>query len=103
MVLPGEPRAGGAGETWLQRLRTALPEELRPHLLDVLEKTDGLVLFAGSAAWAGRLKLALPELAEAAGNRRLTVRLEARGRATRPEAGGRATRPEARGRARRPQ
>ena len=84
VVLPaGGPRAGAAGESWLQRLQAALPEELRPHLLAVLEKPDGLVLFAGSATWASRLKLALPELAEAAGRRPLTVRLDpgSRGRA----------------------
>jgi hypothetical protein len=66
----------GAPDPWLQKLRAALPEELRPHLLSVLEKPDELVLFAGSAAWASRLKLVLPELAGAAGQRRLTVRLD---------------------------
>lgn len=77
VVLPGVGDPGAAGpEAWLPRLRAGLPEELRPHLIAVLEKADGLVLFAGSAAWAGRLRLALPDLGPLAGNRRLTVRLD---------------------------
>jgi hypothetical protein len=75
VVLPtGDAPAGEA--PWEERLRAALPAELRPHLLGVLEKTDELVLFAGSATWASRLKLALPELAGVAGGRRLKVRLD---------------------------
>lgn len=85
VVLPGAgPAAASGGETWLARLQAALPAELRPHLLGVLEKADGLVLFAGSATWASRLKLALPDLAEAAGQRALTVRLDPGQRAARP-------------------
>ena len=79
VVLPGaqgDPAGAAAERSWLERLRAALPEELRPHLRSVLEKPDGLVLFAGSAVWAGRLKLALPELAGVAGGRDLRVRLD---------------------------
>lgn len=75
LPVPGGP-AGAAPEPWLQRLRAALPEELRPHLTGVLEKSGELVLFAGSATWASRLKLVLPELAPAAGGRRLVVKLD---------------------------
>jgi hypothetical protein len=60
---------------WLGRLRQGLPEGLRLHLVSVLEKEAELVLFADSAAWAGRLKLALPELEPIAAGRRLVVRI----------------------------
>jgi hypothetical protein len=63
----------------LEQLRLLLPEELRPHLLEVLEKPGELVLFADSAVWAGRLKLAAAQLAEVAAGRRQVVRLMPRG------------------------
>ena len=48
---------------------------------------EGLVLFVSSAAWASRVKLVLPELAEATERRQLVVRLDPgqnrRGRETR--------------------
>ncbi len=81
VVLPGQTVAAMPPPAWLERLRAALPEELRPHLVGVLEKSDGLVLFAASAAWAGRLKLELPDLAGAAENRPLKVRLAPQQRA----------------------
>lgn len=62
-------------QTLLERLRTLLPESLRPHLVEVLEKSGELVLFADSAVWASRLKLAAPELAAIAGQRRQVVRV----------------------------
>ena len=76
-------RAGiGAGELptlatggQLEKLRALLPENLRPHLIAVLEKSGELVIFADSAAWAARLKLAAPDLAALAAGRRLVVRL----------------------------
>ncbi len=71
---PHETPPGGAAP-WLEKLRPALPESLRPHLLEVIEKPDELVLLVDSATWAGRFRLALPELAPLAGGRRLTVRL----------------------------
>ena len=70
---PGHPPAP---EDWLARLRTALPAELRPHLARVLEKDDGLVLFAASAAWAGRIRLELPALDAVAGGKALKLRIE---------------------------
>ena len=49
-----------AGVATLEQLRQRLPEELQPHLVEVLEKPGELVLFTDSAVWAGRLKLAAP-------------------------------------------
>jgi hypothetical protein len=63
----------------LERLRLLLPEELQPHLMEVLEKPGELVLFTDSAVWAGRLKLAASLLAGAAAGRRQVVRLMPRG------------------------
>ncbi|MDQ2640934.1 MAG: hypothetical protein M3Y79_10210 [Pseudomonadota bacterium] len=76
------PTVGGGAETpsWLERLRAALPAAQRPHLMEVLEKEQALVLFVDSAAWAGRIRLSLPELAQLAGKRELQVRLAVRGR-----------------------
>jgi hypothetical protein len=59
----------------IERLRTRLPEELRTHLIEVLEKPGELVLFTDSAVWAGRLKLAVNDLAEIAAGRRQVVRV----------------------------
>lgn len=73
---PQGPSPDGAPSGWLPRLQAALPEELRPQLTQVIEKSDGLVLFVRSAAWASRLKLLLPELDRVAEHRRLTVRLD---------------------------
>jgi len=60
----------------VQRLQGALPPLLRSHLLEVIEKPGELVLFVESAAWAGRIRLSLPELEPVAAGRRLTVRLK---------------------------
>jgi len=78
------PAAGDGGNTasWLERLRAALPEAQRSHLLEVLEKEQALLLFVDSAAWAGRIRLSLPELGELAGGRELQVRLATRGRSS---------------------
>ncbi len=59
----------------MDQLRLLLPEELRPHLLEVLEKPGELVLFADSAAWAGRLRLAALELSGVLAGRRQVVRV----------------------------
>jgi hypothetical protein len=67
------PRTGEAAG--VAQLRLLLPEELRPHLVEVLEKPGELVLFTDSAAWAGRLKLAAPGLATVAAGRRQVVRI----------------------------
>jgi hypothetical protein len=63
----------------LEQLRLRLPEELQPHLTEVLEKPGELVLFTESAVWAGRLKLAASALAGIAAGRRQVVRLIPRG------------------------
>ena len=60
----------------MHRLQEALPPLLRSHLLEVIEKPGELVLFVESAAWAGRIRLSLPELEPVAAGRRLTVRLK---------------------------
>ncbi len=82
VVLPGAETLRGT-PSWLERLRAALPASQRPHLVEVLEKEQALVLFVDSAAWAGRIRLSLPELEELAPGRRLQVRLAARGPAGR--------------------
>lgn len=79
VVLP-TAGAGSGAACWLERLRAALPLDQQPHLVEVLEKEQALVLFVDSAAWAGRIRLSLPELEELAGGRELQVRLAARGR-----------------------
>ncbi len=73
-ALPALPAAGAAASL-VQRLRLLLPEELRPHLVEVLEKPGELVLFTDSAVWAGRLKLAATSLAGPAAGRRQIVRV----------------------------
>ncbi|MEJ0098633.1 MAG: hypothetical protein WDO12_02335 [Pseudomonadota bacterium] len=53
---------------------------MRPHVVDVVEKVGELIIFAESAAWAARLKLALaehPGLVPAA--QRAVVKLAPRG------------------------
>jgi hypothetical protein len=76
IVSPGVAGAAAQGsDPWLERLRARLPEPLRGQLVAVLEKPGELVLFAESAVWAGRLRLALPALGGEAGGRKLTVRL----------------------------
>lgn len=77
VALPGPASADSAGGR-LDWLRGQLPEGLRPHLLEVIEKADEWVLFVDSAAWAGRLKLALAE-APLPGGRRAVVRVAAPG------------------------
>jgi hypothetical protein len=69
------PGAARASISLIGKLQALLPEELRPHLIEVLEKPGELVLFTDSAVWAGRLKLAAPVLAETAAGRRQVVRV----------------------------
>ncbi len=45
----------------LEKLRTRLPLDLRPHVVDVVEKVGELIIFAESAVWAARLKLAIAD------------------------------------------
>lgn len=67
--------AVAASVSLIENLRSLLPEELRPHLIEVLEKPGELVLFTDSAVWAGRLKLATLKLAGLAAGRRQVVRV----------------------------
>jgi hypothetical protein len=67
----------------LEALRAGLPAELRSRLVGCLEKPDELVLLAESAAWAGRLKLALSGNTGLGGGRRVTIKLAPRGAAGR--------------------
>jgi len=67
----------------LEALRAHLPVELRSRLIGCLEKPDELVLLAESAAWAGRLKLALSGNTLLGGGKRVTVKLAPRGAAGR--------------------
>jgi hypothetical protein len=59
----------------VEQLRRLLPQELQPHLREVLEKPGELVLFTDSAVWAGRLKLAAADLATVAAGRKQVVRI----------------------------
>ncbi len=47
---------------WREWLATHLPVELASHMSGAVERAGGLTLFADSAAWASRLRYALPEL-----------------------------------------
>ncbi len=69
------PGTAAASLSLVGQLRALLPEELRPHLTEVLEKPGELVLFTDSAVWAGRLKLAAAALSGLAAGRRQVVRV----------------------------
>jgi hypothetical protein len=64
-----------ASVSLIESLRAQLPAELRPHLIEVLEKPGELVLFTDSAVWAGRLKLSVTALAGPAAGRRQVVKV----------------------------
>jgi len=83
VALPGVAGTGGP-DGGLARVRALLPESLQFHLVQVLEKPDELVLLVDAAVWAGRLKLALPDLAEVAAGRKLVVKLNPQGKARTP-------------------
>ena len=80
------PALGGSGTpSHIELIRAALPEELRPHLLTCLLKPAEIVLFAESATWATRLRVAAVEAAEtgafeglSGANPRITVRISPR-------------------------
>ena len=59
----------------LEHLRAQLPETLRPHLVDIIQKPDELVCFMDSAVWAARLRLVAAELPELTAGRKLTLRI----------------------------
>jgi hypothetical protein len=69
------PVTAAASVSLIERLRMQLPDGLGLHLIEVLEKPGELVLFTDSAVWAGRLKLAAPDLEEIAAGRRQVVRV----------------------------
>jgi hypothetical protein len=77
---PYVSRAGagveGPGDTLLMGIQRLLPPTLASHLVTSLEKPDELVLFTDSAAWAGRLKLALAETPAIGAGRKVTVRVQ---------------------------
>jgi hypothetical protein len=80
------PSQGGPdGPSHIDVIREGLPEELRPHLLSCLLKPAEIVLFAESATWATRLRVAAVEAADAGAfaglpvaNPRITVRISPR-------------------------
>jgi len=48
---------------WVAWLRTALPEELRGAIVNVVQRGDELTVLAVSAAWSSRVRYALAALA----------------------------------------
>jgi hypothetical protein len=63
----------------VESLRARLPEALREHVVEALEKADELVIFAESAAWAARVKLAIAADPGFSSSRRTVVKLAPRG------------------------
>jgi len=72
---------GAAGVDALrQKLLSQLPQARQPHVASAIAKPGEVVVFVDSAAWAGRLKLALAEVRpdlkpEAQDSDRLTVKV----------------------------
>lgn len=60
-------------------MRARLPEALRPHVVEVLEKAEELVIFTDTAVWAARLKLVLARESGVIAGRRAIVKLAPRG------------------------
>jgi len=54
-----------AAASHIDVVRAALPEELRAHVVNCLIRPGEVVIFAGAAAWATRLRLAACEAASA--------------------------------------
>jgi hypothetical protein len=57
--------AGAEAASHIEVVRAHLPNELRPHVVNYLIRPGELVLFAETAAWATRLRLAACEAAAA--------------------------------------
>ena len=55
-------RRGPETRSWADWLRTALPAALAGHVVSALPKPPALIVFADNAAWAARLRYALPAL-----------------------------------------
>lgn len=85
--LEAASEAPGGLLPWVSRLRACLPVEQREHLVDVIARDGALVLLVDSAAWAGRIRLSLPELAAQAAGRALSVKLAGAARPKRRPAG----------------
>jgi Dna[CI] antecedent, DciA len=62
--MPQMASTGTAG--LLKRVQESVPAELRSHIFEVILRPGELVVFTESAAWAGRLRLALAEVREGA-------------------------------------
>jgi len=60
-----------------------LPEGLRRHVMETVEKHGELVILADSANWAARVRLALAADPAAGDGRRITVKVTPRGGARR--------------------
>ena len=82
-------RQAAASSSLTERVRVALPEPLRPHVLSAVRREADLVVIVDSAAWSARVRYAGRKLAEtlqAAGEPRVEkVRVKVRG----PEKGDR--------------
>lgn len=81
VVAPPVPGTPG-GPSHIEVIRAGLPEALRERLVTCLLKPEEIVLFAESAAWAARLRVAAVEAAEtgvfdalAGAKARITVRI----------------------------
>jgi len=64
-VVPPPPAGLAAGPSHIDVVRAGLPADLQARLLTCLLKPAEIVLFAESAVWAARLRLAAVEAAEA--------------------------------------
>lgn len=62
---PGPAAGRPAAPSHNDVILAGLPEELRPHLVTSLLRPGEIVLFAASATWATRLRVAAAEAAEA--------------------------------------
>ena len=58
-----------ARQSWLEWLRTALPQELGVAVVDAVARGSVLTLHVASASWAARLRFSLPALASQAQQR----------------------------------
>jgi hypothetical protein len=78
------PAAGVAAVSHIEMVRAHLPNDLRAHVVNCLIRPGEVVLFADTAAWATRLRMAACEAADAGafsdlpeikGTARITVRV----------------------------
>ena len=81
-VAPPPLSAHTGGPSHIDVILAGLPAELRPHLANCLLRPGEIVLFAESATWATRLRVAAVEAAEtgaftriSGANPRITVRV----------------------------